>query len=171
MFWRFSCKIFAESQNLWIIGGSNPSANFQVRERGCHHNPRCHHNPHCHVGRFLCSSSMSSSLLVRDTTLLWEPQVWEGFFVLHDKENRHDKLFYLDEGPLVFVGHLAREVAEIWCAISSSLRWTLGTRGCRDLMCYFFTKYDGQIIGEWRDVEYSGKAYVSSLRSEVPYFG
>ena len=48
--------------------------------------------------------------------VLWEPRVWEGFFVLHDKENRHDKhavAVYLDKELLVFIGHLAQEIAKI----------------------------------------------------------
>ena len=70
MLWRVSCKIAAESQNRRIIGGSNPSVSFQVREQGFH------------VVRFLFSSSMSLSLLVKDTHIYWvswEPRVREGF--------------------------------------------------------------------------------------------
>ena len=121
MFWRVSCKTVAESQNHRIIGGNHPSVSFQVWEQGCH------------VVSFLCSSSMSSPLIIQFYRVLWEPWVREGFFVLHDKENRHDKhtmVVYLDEELLVFIGH-----------------WP-GTRDRRDLMCYFFTKHDGQIIGE-----------------------
>lgn len=55
MYWRVSCKIVAKNQNHQIIGGSNPSASFQVQERGCH------------VVCFLCSLGMSSSLLVKTT--------------------------------------------------------------------------------------------------------
>ena len=115
--------------NHRIIGSSNPSVSFQVRKQGCH------------VVHFLCSLSMSSSLFVKDTTIhqvLWEPRVWEGFFVLHDKENRYDKhvkAVYIDEERLP-----ERR--------TTSLHWTPGTRDCWDLMCCFFTKYDGQIIGE-----------------------
>ena len=56
--------------------------------------------------------------------------VQEGFFVLHKKENRHKKhamVVFWDEELLVIVGHMPQEIAE---------------------MCYFFTKHDGQIIGE-----------------------
>ena len=68
---------------------------------------------------FLCSSSMSSSLLVETTVrgyhiyqVLWESQVWEGFFVLHEKEDRHNKhvvAVYQDKEPLVIVGHMPQE--------------------------------------------------------------
>ena len=51
-------------------------------------------------------------------------------FFLHEKESKHNKhamVVYWDEEPLVIVGHMLREIAEIY---------------------YFFTKHDDQIIRE-----------------------
>ena len=123
MYWRVSCKIVAKNQNHQIIGGSNPNASFQVQERGCH------------VVCFLCSLGMSSSLLVKTTVkntifiVLWKPHQWvqEGLFVLHEKENRHEKhatVLYQDKELLVIIGHMPWEIAE---------------------MCCFFTKHDGEV--------------------------
>ena len=128
MFWKFSCKIVAKSQNHRIIGGSNPSASFQVQERGCHHNPRCH------IVHFLCSSSISSSLLVRDTTFIeccGSHKSGRDFLFSMTRKTDMASMRWLLPGQR-----------------TASLRWTPGTRGCRNLMCYFITKHDGQILGE-----------------------
>ena len=71
MFWRVSCKIVAESQNHQIIGGSNPKRKFPS------------------TGTRLPCSMLLVQLEYAVVApckgyhiyqVLWEPQVWEGFF-------------------------------------------------------------------------------------------
>ena len=121
MFWGVSCKIAAKSQNRQIFGGSNPSTNFQVRKRGCQVS-------------FLCSLSMSLLLLVKDTTFMkccGSHKSGRAFLLSMTRKTDMTSMWrlftwtknvYLNEEPLVFVGHLAREIVEIW--ILHKIRWS-----------------------------------------------
>ena len=109
--------------NHRIIGGSNPSVSFQIRKQGCH------------IIRFLCSLSMLLSLLVKDTIFIKCCGSHEsGRAFLFSMTRKTDttsmrRLFtwmknvYLNKEPLVFIWHLAQEIAEIWCAVHK-IRWS-----------------------------------------------